>query len=121
VIGATGEREPPAPVRPDPLGQAQGRAHRGERAALLDVQFDERGQAVKQVRAGAEQAGVAPGGGHRRGQRDVVVVGEVPGGLRVDGPGHQAAAQAGNAKPSAFFLGEQGKHDRSFGMKVLIF
>ena len=121
VVGAALEIKPPPAVRPDPLGQAEGGAHRGERAALLDVQFDERGHAVQQVGARTEQARVAPGGGHRRGQRVAVVVGEGPRGLRVDGAGDQAAAQAGNAKPSAFFLGEQGKHDGPFGIKVFIF
>ncbi len=64
VVGAAGEVEPPPAVRPDALGQAEGGALRGERAALLDVQFDEGADAGQQVVAGAEVAGVVARGGH---------------------------------------------------------
>ena len=54
MIGAALEDEPPPAVRPDPFGQAQGGTQGGERAALLDVQFDEGADAVQQVVAGTE-------------------------------------------------------------------
>jgi hypothetical protein len=58
VISAATEIEPPAAVRPDPLGQAQRGPLGGERAALLDVQFDERADAVQQIVTGPEEAGI---------------------------------------------------------------
>jgi len=121
VIGATGEIEPPAAVRPDAFGQAQGGALRGERAALLDVQFDEGAEAGQQVVAGAEVAGVLARGDHGVGQHGAGVVGEDPRGIRVDGTGQQAAAQARDAEPRAFFLGEGGKHHGPFGRKGFVF
>ena len=39
----------------------------------------------------------------------------------VHGSGQQAAAQARDAEPGAFFLGEGGKHHGSFGIKGLVF
>ena len=50
-------------MRPDALGHAEGRVHRRQRAALLDVQFDERADPAEQVVVGSEQAGVGARGG----------------------------------------------------------
>ena len=121
VVGAALKVEPPAAVRPNPLGDADGGVQRGEGTALLDVQFDERADAAEQVLAGADRAGVVARGAHRLGQRDAVVVAEGPGGVRLDGPGNQTAPQARNAKPSAFFLGKDGNYHRPFGIKVPVF
>jgi hypothetical protein len=60
-------------------------------------------------------------GDHGVGERGAGVVGEDPRGVRVDGAGQQAAAQARNAEPRAFFLGEGGKHHGPFGIKALVF
>ena len=78
-----------------PRGRRPGR----ERAALLDVQLH-----VAPMRASRSSSGprprVLPGGGHRLGQRDAVAVAQLPGPLRLDRAGQQAAAQAGDAEPA---------------------
>ena len=81
------------------------------------MQLDEGADAVQQVVAGAEPAGVVTGGRHGLGERGAGVVGEGAGGVRVHGSGQQPAAQAGDAEPRAFFLGEDGKHHGTFGIK----
>ena len=118
VVGAAGEVETPPPVRPDPLGHADRRAQRRQGPALLHVQFDERAHPREQVLVGSEQAGVAARGRHRRGQRDAVVVAQRAGGGRVDDPGDEAAAQAGDPEAGAFFLGEDRDSHGPFGIKV---
>ena len=118
VVGAAGEVEAPPPVRPDALGDADRGAHRRQGPALLDVQLDERAEPREQVLVGSDQAGVAARGGHRRGQRDAVVVAEGAGRTGFDGPGHQAAPQAGHPEAGALFLGEDGDCHGPFGIKV---
>ncbi len=85
------------------------------------MQFDEDADAVQQIIAGADHAGVVARRGHRLGQGDAVVVGERPGGVRVDDPSQQAAAQARDAKPRALLLGEGHDSHGSFGPKGLLF
>ena len=58
VVGAAFEGEPPPAVRPDAFGQAEGGAQGGQRAALLDVQLDDRAEVRQQVVAGARAGGV---------------------------------------------------------------
>ena len=117
VVGAPGEVEPPAAVRPDSLGDAHGGAQRRQRAALLHVQFDEGADAHQEIIAGTDELSVQARGRHRRGQREAGVVGEGPGRVRRDSARQQAAAQAGDAKAGALFFGPDGDSHRSFGIK----
>jgi hypothetical protein len=118
VVGPAGEHQPPAAVRPDPLGHSDGGVQRGQRAALLDVQLDEGAEASQQVVAGADQAGVQAGLRHRLGQGDSGVVGQSPGRVRADGAGDQAAAEAGDAEPGAFFFCPGHESHSPFGRKA---
>ena len=121
VVGAAGELQAPAVVRPDRPGDADRRTQRRERAALLHVQFDERRQAGKALLVGADLGGVEARVRHRLGEGDALVVAERPRPFRVHDPGHQPAAKAWNTEPRALFLCEGDKHHRSFWIKILFF
>ena len=117
MVGLALEIQPPAAVRPDPFGQADGRAQRGEGPALLDVQLDDGADAVQQVIARAQGAGIVARGRHGLGQRGAGIVGQRPRRVGADGAGQQAGAETRDAEPAAFFLGEGGQHHGPSGMK----
>ncbi len=98
-------------MRPDALRDPY-RSAAAQRAALLDVQLDERADAAQQLIVGPQARGIEPGAGHRPGQGHPAAVAQLPRGLRRHGAGQQPAAQAGQAEPGALLLAERDHRDR---------
>ena len=115
VVGAAGQVQAPAPVRPYRARGGDRVRGVGEVAALLHVQFHERVELPEQVRVGTERFGVVSGVGHGLGPGGAVGVGEGAGPVGADLPGGEAAAQARHTEAAALLLDEDDHGQGALG------
>ena len=115
VVGLPGEVEAPPAVRPDLAGEADGDVAVDEVAALLDVQLDERADAVQGEQPGRR---VEPGVGDRVGEEHPVAVPQLARGVPGRRAGDQARPEAGPAEPRALLLDEHADADRPVGLEA---
>ncbi len=113
MVGLAPEVEPPAAVRPDGRGDADGVAGQVEGAALLDVEFDERADPGEPFRVGPDGGGVVPGGLHGRGQGGPVPVAQPVGVGDGELSGGEPGPDAGQAEAGALLVTEVGDGQRS--------
>ena len=110
MVGLAGEVEAPAPVRPDLAGQPDGHVAVDQVAALLDVQLDERADAVEVQQA---ERRVQPGGAHRVGEEHAVAVAQLLRLLPVVAPVASREPRQAQPEPRALLLDEDADADRA--------
>ncbi|CAM5707979.1 hypothetical protein SBADM41S_07912 [Streptomyces badius] len=112
VVGLAPEVEPPAAVRPDGGGDADGVAGQVEGAALLDVEFDERADPGEAFRVGADGPGVVSGRLHGSGQGGPVRVPQTVGVGDGELSGGEPGPDTGQAEAGALLVTEVGDGQR---------